>query len=502
MYRWIISLILLLLLFNPSRSQEITPYPVPDWQTSSPEAQGMDSAQLATIFDEIATAHLNIHSILVIRNGYLVLEAYRHPYTPAMPHQINSVTKSITSALFGMALDQGYIESIDQPMLDFFPDRTVANMDDAKEAITLENLLTMTSGLTWRDELGNRGDLSALYASPDWLQFVLDRPMKAEPGKRFVYNSGVSNLLTAVMEQATRQDVRTFAKTYLFDPLGIKSAQWLLVDPEGHPFGGTGMLLSPRDMAKFGYLYLNNGNWNGEQIIPADWVEASTQKHIPARPVADGYGYQWWVSFRGYYMASGYGGQYIIVAPEQNLVVVFTADLPGAVGLQPDILFQTVILPAIKGDEPLPDNPAGVAALQAAIDAIQHPEPSAIPPLNATARRISGQVYKLQINLAGLETLTLAFTEGKGTARMVINRIGIVEIGLDNRFMVNQTLGTLPEFLKGTWTEENQFVIQIEGPSLPTAQQLALTFEDDKITIGIRDSLSGYVFTIKGTADQ
>ncbi|HEX2620191.1 MAG TPA: serine hydrolase [Phototrophicaceae bacterium] len=292
-------------------------FPTKGWQTSSPEAQGMNSTTLARVLQEIIQTGLNVKSVLVIRNGYLVMEAYRYPYDADMPHRINSATKSISSALVGIAIKGGYITSVSQKLVDFFPGRTIANLDDDKKRITLEDVLTMTSGLEWGGENDDREDSVAAISSGDLVKFVLDRRMATEPGEQFVYNSAGSNLLLAVVEQATGQDISEFANTMLFDPLGITSAKWRYLDKNGHPFGGTGITMTPRDMAKFGYLYLNKGQWDGQQVIPAAWVEASSQIQIRLRWIEGNYGYQWWVSRTGYYRALGGGGQEIVVVPDQ-----------------------------------------------------------------------------------------------------------------------------------------------------------------------------------------
>ncbi|HEX2908509.1 MAG TPA: serine hydrolase, partial [Phototrophicaceae bacterium] len=345
-----------------------TPWPTEGWTTSTPEAQGLNSAKLAEMIENIVVTDLNIHSVLVVRNGALVLEAYRYPHTAETLHHIYSCTKSFTSALVGIAQEQGFISSIEQPLLDFFPERTVANLDEAKKSITIEHLLTMSSGLDWPGGILEpiMGDLRA---SDDWLQFVLDRPVSSNPGEQFLYNSGGSNLLAAIVETATGQPMLDFAEENLFKPLGITHLSWQ-TDPQGHYLGGWGLHLEPRDMAKFGYLYLNGGQWDGQQIIPAEWVATSTQKHISSQPLSDGYGYQWWVDHNGYYMALGYGGQYILVYPEKNLVVVFTSGLAPTSFSQPESFFERFILPAVEADTALPENPEGTAALEEAIESL------------------------------------------------------------------------------------------------------------------------------------
>jgi CubicO group peptidase (beta-lactamase class C family) len=476
------------------------PWPTDGWQTTSPEAQGMDANRLATMLDFILQQELDIHSVLVIRNGYLVLEAYRYPYTEDMGHQVYSTTKSVTSALVGIALAQDYIEGLDQPMLDFFPEYTIDNRDEAKESITVENLLTMSSGLDWSSAPLENPSLGELYASADWIQFVLDRPMENEPGERFVYNTGGSHLLAAIVEEAVGQDALTFAQTNLFEPLGIHSANWP-TDPQGHNTGGTGLQLTPRDMAKFGYLFLNNGQWDGEQIIPVDYVAGATQEHIASRPYTESYGYQWWVDdLRGFYMTAGYGGQHVMVDPAQNLVVVFTSSLPVEAVQQPKVIFQNLILPAIQSDEPLPENPEGEAALQAILDTFAHPTPHEVEPLPAAAARISGQVYELDANDVGWESVTLRFTDAADTAQVQMGGQPSIEIGLDNLFRVTPMPDSPAIFAKGAWTKDDRFVLRYTFAGTADVLQLTFTFDDQDVKMLLRNDNSGAVYSLEGTA--
>jgi CubicO group peptidase (beta-lactamase class C family) len=511
--------LLLLLLINPAFAQESTiPWPTNGWQTASPESQGMNSLTLAPMLDAIAQQHVAIHSVLVIRNGYLVLETYNYPYTADDLHTVYSVTKSFTSALFGIALDQGYIKGVDQPMLDFFPDYTPDNLDASKQAITLENLLTMSPGLEWPGGMGEPLLGEMINDSDDWIQFMLDRPMQYEPGKTFVYNSGVSNLIAAAVAQAAGQPLLDFAKTNLFDLLGIQSVEWAH-DPAGRYLGGFGLQLTPRDMAKLGYLYLNNGQWDGKQIVSADWVAASTQKHIDARPLSDGYGYQWWVDIHNYYMAIGYGGQFIIVYPEKNLVAVFTSALSATGGSEPEADFQKYIIPAVESDESLPENPDGVAGLQTAIEALAHPTPTAVPPLPETAAQISGQEYHFETNDLGWESLSMTFDESANTAQLSLNGAPPLNIGLDNVAQVNRVsannpinaigfdlilrgypiIGAEPMLLTGDWPKDNRFSLRVELQGTVNWYQLSLTFKDQDVQVTIRNGLSGSSKSLDGT---
>ncbi len=332
----------------------------------------MDSELLADMLDTIQKLEYDIDSVLVVRNGYLVLDAYIHPFRPSATHTIRSCTKSIISALGGIAIEAGYIEGVNQPVLDFFPDRAVANLDGNKQAITLEHLLTMTSGLNCRDSYLYRWrGLRQMAASEDWVQFVLDLPMAEEPGTRFEYCNGVSFLLSAIIQETTGMSALDFAEEHLLDPLGISTVSWPS-NPQGITIGYSELHMLPRDMAKIGYLYLKGGLWDGEQVVPSAWIAASTRKHVPAT-LQDGYGYQWWIDSSGIYMALGYGGQFIFVVPELNMVVVFTSDLPESDFYVPQTMLNEYIIPAAQSSTPLPDNPDGVALLQSLVEDLAKP---------------------------------------------------------------------------------------------------------------------------------
>ena len=260
----------------PTPAVETSAYwPTADWRTSSPEAQGLDSQKLGEMLTAIEQQHLDLHSLLIIRNGYLVSEMYSAPYQPDTRHELYSCTKSLVATLIGIALDKGYIDGTDQRVVNYFPERTFANLDQQKAAMTLEDTLTMRTGLDWQE-----GDPAyrAMYLSSDWVKYVLDKPMAAAPGSQFNYCSGCSHVLSAILQQTTGMNPRDFADQYLFKPLGISNVRWD-TDAEGIPIGGWGLQITPRDMAKLGYLYLRHGQWEGQQIVSAAWVENATRTH-------------------------------------------------------------------------------------------------------------------------------------------------------------------------------------------------------------------------------
>lgn len=332
-------------------------WPTDGWRFSTPEEQGMDSNRLQNMIDYIESNSITIHSLIVLRHGYIVLEKYpTSEYNENMTHLLYSVTKSFTSSLIGIAIDKGYIDNVSQGVLDFFPNRTIGNLDERKERMRLEHLLTMRSGMEW-DEwsapfTSPQNDVWHLYAGPDGLQYALNLSMVAEPGSVWHYNTGVSHILSGIIQETTGMRTLEFANEHLFGPLGIHNVIWR-TDRQGVNQGGFDLRLRPRDMAKFGLLFLNNGTWDSEQIVSADWVAISTST-ITQLNNNQGYGYQWWtLPTIGVYFAAGLYGQFIFVVPEHDLVVVFTSGLlRDTISPHPQIVSEFII-PAVMQNTPI-----------------------------------------------------------------------------------------------------------------------------------------------------
>ncbi|WXG42574.1 MAG: serine hydrolase [Promethearchaeati archaeon SRVP18_Atabeyarchaeia-1] len=311
-------------------------WPTDGWRTSTPEEQGMSSAYLDDAIKLIVDGGYPTDSFIVVRHGYVVCEEYWHGMYYGLLHHLQSAGKSITSILIGIAIDKGFIRNVSQRVVDFFPGWQIANLDSRKRNMTLWHLLTMTTGLAWDEWTlpysDYRNSFHAMYDSGNWAQYFLNLPMAFQPGEKWVYCSGASLLLGVIIQQTSNYSVASFARKFLFDPIGVGDVAWDTALGGYYDTAG-GLYMTPRDMAKVGYLMLNNGTWNGEEIVSAGWVAESTKtslrQHMTNPIVADfvGYGYQWWTYplIDGYF-ASGYGGQHIYVVPYLDLVVVFAAD--------------------------------------------------------------------------------------------------------------------------------------------------------------------------------
>ena len=292
------------------------------WQSATPEDVGIDRGAIETTVGAIVNGDAGwLHSLLIVRQGRLVVDQYFHGWRPEDLHRLASCTKSLSSLLVGIAIDRGELAGVDSPLLDFFPERRAA-AGTGWEALRLEHLLTMSMGLDWTDAE------AATFSPPDRDRFsdAIARNVSTEPGTRFRYVSRNIDLLSMVLLQATGVHADTFAATYLFAPLGIETWDWERNRYEGHPAMSGTLMLRPRDMAKLGQLLLQEGSWNDRQVVSAGWLRESTTARFHPSP-GDEYGYLWW-GFDdpppGVEFASGDGSQFIFVAPALDLVVVTT----------------------------------------------------------------------------------------------------------------------------------------------------------------------------------
>jgi CubicO group peptidase (beta-lactamase class C family) len=312
-------------------------WPTQGWITSSLEEEGMDPGLVAEAIKKMETTFPNLHSLLIVRHGFLVVEEYRTGSRPDISQNIASVNKSFLSALIGIAIAQGAIPSIDQKMMNYFPEYSTTEVDAQAYDVTLEHLLTMTSGFYWPEiePIAPAYIVDALYSGKPQ-DTLIRSPIVAAPGTTFNYCTACTHVLSIIIQDSTGVPAQDFAQKFLMDPLGISPDDWSWSRTAfGYNTGGWEFDLTPRDMAKFGYLYLNNGNWEGEQIIPEEWVRESRQTHISlgdsnTPPYQHyGYGYLWLTTNLGghpAYYALGHGGQYIYILPTMDMVVVVTQE--------------------------------------------------------------------------------------------------------------------------------------------------------------------------------
>jgi CubicO group peptidase (beta-lactamase class C family) len=368
---------LLLALWIPALSVADAVAP-PAWETATPEAVGLDGAKLAALTaDMLAGKYSNIHSLLVVRHGKLALEQYfsgsderrgqplgKVQFDAATLHDLRSISKSVTSVLFGIALANQAIAGVDTPVLDFFPEYKDLRTPERLK-IRLRDILSMTSGLKWDEDTYPYGNPlnseTAMDAAADPYRYVLEQPITDEPGKTFRYSGGNTMVLAAVIERAVKMRLDKYAGQVLFGPLGIANYEWLKF-PSGEPIAASGLRLLPRDIAKIGLLYLNHGAWQGKQLVAASWVEDSLATHakVSDRPAGlQRYGYQWWLGTARegdanipFAAGVGYGGQRLLIVPSMDLVAVLTTGMyrnPQQGNIAFEILLDRV-LPAVTGN--------------------------------------------------------------------------------------------------------------------------------------------------------
>jgi len=284
------------------------------WDTASPSSVGLDSLRIESSF-AVADSAGFLRSILVIKDGKAVAEKYYGYVRPESWHDLRSATKSFTSALVGIAIDKGLLRLNDK-IAEILHEAVHAEADSRIYDVTIKDILQMKSGIGGDFYFENvESDQQTL------IEYIINAPMQADPGDRFIYSSNSNTLLTAAIAKVSGKSAKEFADEFLCEPLGI-SISWWEKDIQGNNFGGGGLFLSTRNMAAFGYLFLNDGNLNGQQIISQNWVRASFNDEA-------GYGYLWWIgTLNGYktYSARGFGGQVILIVPELNMVVAATCD--------------------------------------------------------------------------------------------------------------------------------------------------------------------------------
>ncbi|GEC89362.1 serine hydrolase domain-containing protein [Brevibacillus brevis] len=312
--------------------------PTTQWQAVDPASLNIDAEKLAELDSIIIDAYSNINGMVVVRNGYIVHERYYHGYGPEDRHHVASVTKSILSALIGIAIEERYIKNVDQKVLDFFPDYAPDSTDSQKQEITIRHLLTMTAPYSFEDW---HEPLDRMCMQSDWVKYTLD--MLGQKGQigTFKYSTAGAHLLSAILTRSTGKSAREFANERLFTPIGMKDipdyemkafafedlfgkdVRGWVKDPNNNSTGGWGLTLTPRDMARVGLLYLNRGSWDNHQIIPKTWIDESTAMN------PNQYGYLWWlreVDGVFAYAAIGDGGNVICCIPEKNLVVAIASE--------------------------------------------------------------------------------------------------------------------------------------------------------------------------------
>jgi CubicO group peptidase (beta-lactamase class C family) len=475
-------------------------WPTQGWRASTPEEQGFDSAKLAEGLQAIHAQNINIHSLTIIRNDDLILDAYFYPYDGEAFHEIASVTKSVMTTLIGIAADRGML-SIKDKMVSFFPDRPIANRGFWKNQITVRQLVGMTSGLDCVSA-NDEQTLAEMGSAPDWVQFTLDLKVKHVPGTYFEYCSPGMHVLSAILQEVSGMTTAEFARINLFEPLGITDFLWE-ADPQGYNDGWAGLYLHPRDLAKIGYLMLHQGQWDGKQIVSSEWVQEATKLQEKTNK-GDNYGYGWWVPPPTEFVefaAEGRGGQYIRVLPELNLIIVTTGG-----GFEWNEIVP-MLVPALVGAQALPENPAGMGQLDTELTAIfQAPSPQPVPPLPETAFSISGKTYAFEFSPLDLKTIRWEF-DGSTEAKLFVTFFNQPDrellIGLDGVYRM-YPIGEhdLVMGMRGSWIDPQTFLFEYDTIANHDAYALELHFNGDRVKIDAKERTHEAASTIEGIVQE
>jgi CubicO group peptidase (beta-lactamase class C family) len=413
----------------PPAPPPIEIWPTKGWTFSTPESQGIDSNALAQTLEWIRAKQIPVHSLLVERNGHAVLDAYFFPFEGNEMHDLASITKSVTSSVVGVAGSEGSLDDLNAPLSVLLPDETRALDDPRKGGISLRNLLDMTSGIDCNAAPGENL-LLEMERTPDWVSFMLNRPLASAPGSRFQYCGAAFHIVSAVLSRATGLSAYDLARQKIFPFLGITNIVWP-ADPQANSHGFADLELGPRDAAKLGYLWLHHGRWEDRQLIPAHYLDEALSLHAEVQPgIAYGYGFWLYPSHQPYdFEANGRGGQRITIVPDENLVTVITSGGADANVVAP------LLAAAVKANGPLPSNAAGDVRLAAVVADIARPPPAtaaaAAPPW---VWSVSGRTFVLPDNPLGIHSLQLIFGSGPAALLRAQFADGTVEehaVGLD-----------------------------------------------------------------------
>lgn len=461
---------------------------------TSPESQGMAASAILRFVEALGSQVHEIHSFMLLRHGNVVAEGWWSPYAPQHPHLLFSVSKSFTSTAVGLAVSEGHF-ALEDRVVSFFPDEAPAESNAHLAAMRVRDLLTMSTGQavdSWSAMVG-RGD-------GDWIRGFFDVPVVHTPGTHFVYNTGATYMLSAIVQKTTGLKLIDYLEPRLFAPLGIENATWQ-DSPQGITTGGIGLSIRTEDIARFGQLYLQLGVWQGQQILPEAWVEEASVFQVsngddPERDWTQGYGYQFWRCRHGAYRADGAFGQFCIVMPEQDAVLAMTAGLDLFDMQQPLDLLWEMLLPAMQA-EPLPEDAEAQRALREKLSSLSLPPVQGEATLPVAAH-VSGRTYAVDPNARGIETLSLSFSASGCVVRVKTAEgeetipcgYGIWEHGETTLFRHHLLFDRMPVASSGAWTADDRYTILIRLYETPFFHTLICHFVGDELMVEARINVS------------
>ncbi len=455
---------------------------------SAPTAQGVAPAALIALLDAIAAANLELHSLMLVRRGQVVAEGWWQPYGPKLPHMLFSLSKSFTSTAVGLAVGDGLL-TVDDRVIDFFPEEVAALppgvMNDHLAAMRVRDLLTMTTG--------HAEDSTAhMRSQHNWAQGFLAQPVAFAPGTHFVYNSGATYMCSAIVQKLTGQTVLDYLTPRILTPLGITGAWWESC-PRGINTGGWGLNVRTEDIACFGQLYLQQGCWEGKQLLDPAWIAEASARQVPNgdNPQSDwnqGYGYQFWRCRHNAYRGDGAFGQYCVVMPDQDAVLAITSGV-GNMQAVLDLVWEHLLPGLVRGMLPADPKTERQLAKRLAALAIAPPQATAPAPL---AAQVSGKRYLFPANEQGVKAVQVEF-EADGRAELVIEQGRLkphVRVGA-GKWQKGQTrFGQAPwqrtpqpVVAGGSWMADDTYVARLLFYTTPFGPILTLRFAGDQIFV-------------------
>jgi len=473
----------------------------------------MDSTVLADLYQYLATAGFNTDSVLVVRHGRIVSESYVAPFSAELRHDLRSVTKSVVGTLVGVALQEGKIASLDQKVLSFFPDHHANG--PLQEKLAIRHLLDMASGIQWREHPYNeQSDALKLGRSPNWVNFILDRPVNGTPGEKFQYIAAAPHLLSAILTRSTGANAADYARHGLFKTLGIEDFVWS-ADPQGHTNGESSLRLRPRDMAKLGLLYARRGRWEDRQLLPLDWTATVFAGGLPTGydplSVPPTYSRLWWTDASVPYVAAiGRHGQNIIALPEQDVVLVVTSKTADSSRRASAVdMVKRYLLSAVKGDIALAENPDGRARLDQAVRGLgaagryesQQPRPQ--------AEAMSQRTFVLQSNDRRFREFALAlsgpdpsFRIERGARTFPFSNMALGgPIGLQGDYVVSRNKFEGPMAFRGRWINGDTFRVEAQHLEGAIVAEWTAEFANGGLVLSYIDG-DGNAIKFRGTPKE
>ncbi|AWV99143.1 serine hydrolase domain-containing protein [Arcticibacterium luteifluviistationis] len=464
----------------------------------TPESEGIASEAIASFINEANKSGLEWHSFKILRRGNVLAEGHWSPFKEEYKHTLYSLSKSFTSTAVGLAVREGLI-TVEDSVISFFPEELPNSIDEHLQNMKIKHLLTMNSG----HDTGTMDDMRAKSGEQTWIKSFLEQPLAYSPGTHFFYNTGATYILGAIIHAKTGQNLEEYLKPRFFDKLEISDYDWER-SPEGLNTAGYGLRVKTEDIAKLGQFYLQNGTWNGEEILSAEWVAEASKKHTESQQGdgdwSQGYGYQFWrcKPEPGFYRGDGAYGQYCIIIPQYDMTIAVTSE-SFDMGKSMQIIWDT-ILPAVEG-KPLRENRKAHAELKALCESL-----SIKPPKNKStstnAALINKRIYKAASNDYGIKSLTFDVADDQGSVVFETNdgqnvlNFGLQKWLINDAYAVNNfpipSRTHMPSLIEAsaTWIDDDTLQITRKFVEAIHGDTLLCNFNEDEVTITFKNSIS------------